>query len=65
MGSVLKARITSYNVCYTKLLRTDHRAQVFERHQMLAPLGVDRLQQDLLFDHAHRLVAEGLSYNFV
>ncbi|MPL60832.1 hypothetical protein SDC9_06394 [bioreactor metagenome] len=38
----------------------DDRAQVFERHQMLAPLAVDRLQQDLLLDHPHRLVAEGL-----
>ena len=35
------------------------RAQMLQRHQMLAPLGVDRLQQQLLFDVAHRVAAKG------
>ena len=33
---------------------------MFQRHQMLAPLRVDRLQEKLLFDRAHRVDAEGL-----
>ena len=32
---------------------------MIQRQQMLAPLGVDGLQQDLLFDVAHRIAAEG------
>ena len=34
------------------------RTQMLQRHQMLAPLGVDGLQKDLLFDIANRFRAE-------
>ena len=34
-GHRLLSRITSYNVCYTKLLRNGHRVTLFERNEKL------------------------------
>ena len=56
--AVISYRITSYNVCYTKLLRA-----VGDHHQAVLEEQVDvRLEQH---EQVHRGYAEQQSYNFV
>ena len=59
-------RITSYNVCYTKLLRIDLAEQAAGEHGRLRPVGDDcaLMQHDYAFDLG-RYFVQMVSYNFV